>query len=250
MQRYFIGTEQHVDQKMLICGDDYHHIVRVMRMEKGNQILCSLPNGKTALCEIEDITTGEVQASIVKWINNSNEMPVHVTIAQGLPKGDKLEYIVQKGTELGAYSFLPFEATRSIVKWDAKKADKKVERLVKIAKEAAEQAHRNVVPTINRIHSFKELLSISDSYDIKIIAYEEDAKEGKHSELATQLQCLVPGQSVLVVFGPEGGLTEGEVTKLREHGFKSVSLGPRILRAETAPFYLLSAISYHIEIMR
>lgn len=125
MQRYFVSNDQLKDTMVEIDGNDYHHIANVLRMNVGEQILCVVEQKGTALAKIEDISNELVLASVIEWLNEEKELPVHVTIVSGLPKGDKLEYIVQKGTELGASAFIPFSAERSIVKWDAKKARKK-----------------------------------------------------------------------------------------------------------------------------
>ncbi|MCM3586280.1 16S rRNA (uracil(1498)-N(3))-methyltransferase [Mesobacillus maritimus] len=249
MQRYFVNNPSE-DGRFQIIGDDYHHLVRVMRMKQGDQIICVSPNGDSALCEIAEITADQAIADIVKWNEDSPELPIQITIASGLPKGDKLELIIQKGTELGAYGFIPFIAARSVVKWDEKKSKKKVERWQKIAKEAAEQSHRTKIPNVEEPFNFKELVELGNQFDYKLIAYEEEARKGEASVLVDVFSTMQPKQSLLVVFGPEGGLTEKEVAMLTEKGFLSCGLGPRILRTETAPLYLLSAASYHFELMR
>lgn len=248
VQRYFI--DEHGDMEQFnISGDDYHHIVRVMRMKAGDEIICVTPKGKSAVCQIEEITDEIVVANVVKWEEGTTELPVHVVIASGLPKGDKLELIIQKGTELGAYEFVPFTASRSIVKWDGKKAAKKVERWQKIAKEAAEQSHRSYVPKVKEPVGLKQLINASDDYTYKLVAYEEEAREGEASVLSSTLAKLGKGDSLLIVFGPEGGLTSEEVDLLNKNGFLACGLGPRILRTETAPLYALSAVSYHFELL-
>ena len=249
LQRYFINNEQFNENDVVISGDDYHHITRVMRMDVGGKIYCCNNNGQTAVCKIAKITSSTVLASIVEWVKESSEMPVKVDIASGLPKGDKLEYIIQKGTELGAHSFIPFIAARSIVKWDLKKANKKIDRWTKIAKEASEQSHRHRIPEVHQPFSLQKLIDHSKEYDYKLVAYEEEAKRGERSNLATVLTDLKQDQSLLVVFGPEGGLTDHEVSLLKENGFLACSFGPRILRTETAPLYLLAAVSYQIELL-
>lgn len=233
-----------------IIGDDVHHISRVMRMNIGEKLGCCTSDGYEALCEIAEITNDQISCHIIEWISVSRELPVRVSIASGLPKGDKLEWIIQKGTELGAYSFIPFNAARSIVKLDDKKTSKKVERWQKIAKEAAEQSYRNIIPTVFKPQSFTQLLSEAGSYDVKIVAYEEAAKAGEKKNLVTAFESLKEGQSMIVIFGPEGGLTEAEINKLEEQGFIVCSFGPRILRTETAPMYVLSAVSYYFELSR
>ncbi|MGN1387585.1 MAG: 16S rRNA (uracil(1498)-N(3))-methyltransferase [Bacillus sp. (in: firmicutes)] len=248
MQRYFVSNEQLKDTMIEIDGNDYHHIANVLRMDKGEQILCVVEHKGTALAEIEDISNELVFASVVEWLNEEKELPISVTIVSGLPKGDKLEYIVQKGTELGASSFIPFTAERSIVKWDGKKANKKIERLQKIAKEAAEQSHRTIVPTVEMPVTIRQLVDLAKSYDTLLIAYEEEAKQNEKATLSKTLLNIEKGASVLVVFGPEGGLSQSEVDLLQEAGFKACGLGPRILRTETAPLYVLAAISYQLEL--
>ncbi|MEN8701046.1 16S rRNA (uracil(1498)-N(3))-methyltransferase [Bacillus infantis] len=248
MQRYF--TDRDTDGKFSIAGDDFHHITRVMRMKEGDSIICAVRGGRSAVCRIAEITDEQVIAEVVQWKEASSELPIKAAIASGLPKGDKLELIIQKGTELGASVFIPFTAARSIVKWDEKKAGKKTERWQKIAKEAAEQSHRDMQPDVLQPVSMKELIELGEVYDHKVIAYEEDAKDGESSAFASILAGMEEGQSLLMVFGPEGGFSEKEAALLKDNGFVSCGLGPRILRTETAPLYALAAVSYHFELMR
>lgn len=250
MQRYFIN-EPFVNQKSIeISNDDYHHIVRVMRMKIGDEIRLVTKDGKVATASINQITDTYVDANIVFWEEESKELPVQIVIASGLPKGDKLEWIIQKGTELGASEFVPFIAGRSIVKWEEKKAAKKLDRWNKIAKEAAEQSHRQSLPPVHAPLTFKNLLQLGEQFDQRIVAYEEVAKNGEQSNFAQALSKAKPGDKILLVFGPEGGITEKEADALHAHGFELCGLGPRILRTETAPLYALAAISYHFELMR
>lgn len=246
LQRYFIN-EKICAAANIITGDDARHMSRVMRMKPGDEIVCCDPDGRCARCSIDEITTERVTVSVVAWLTHSAELPVYVTIAQGLPKGDKLDLVVQKGTELGAFAFLPFSGARSIVKWNGNKRERKTARLRKIAKEAAEQSHRNRIPDVRLPITFEELLREAHHYDVKIVAYEEDAKSQNGQTIAPLLTSLSANDSVLAVFGPEGGLTEDEADALKDVGFTSCGLGPRILRTETASLYVLSAISYQME---
>ncbi|WP_066049828.1 16S rRNA (uracil(1498)-N(3))-methyltransferase [Robertmurraya korlensis] len=248
MQRYFV--DQTTEGRFVITGDDFRHIVKVMRLKISDQIICTTSRGEGAICQIAEITDEQVVADVVQWEERSSELPVRVTIASGLPKADKLEWIIQKGTELGAYSFVPVATARSVVKWDEKKAEKKVDRWQKIAKEAAEQSHRRIVPSVATPVNLSGLISLSKDYTYKLVAYEEEAKQGERSTLARTLQGMKNEDSVLIVFGPEGGLTESEVELLSKEGFESCGLGPRILRTETAPLYVLSVISYQFELLR
>ncbi|QED48692.1 16S rRNA (uracil(1498)-N(3))-methyltransferase [Cytobacillus dafuensis] len=248
MQRYFVNQSAN-DNCFTISNDDYHHIVRVMRMKKGDRLICVDSMKSSAICSIVEITDEKVIAEVVKWEEESSELPINITIVSGLPKGDKLEWIIQKGTELGAHRFIPFISARSVVKWDEKKGAKKIERWQKIAKEAAEQSHRTSLPEVMSPQNIKLLIKASEGYDYRLIAFEEDAKRGEKSVLGKTLTEIKHGQSLMIVFGPEGGLTDQEVTLFCEHGFQSCGLGPRILRTETAPLYALSAVSYHFELM-
>jgi 16S rRNA (uracil1498-N3)-methyltransferase len=249
VQRYFVKQRIN-DDRFLIAEEDRHHIVKVMRMQIGDQIICVDQEGKQAVCALAEITDTSVVADVVQWKDEVTELPISITIASGLPKGDKLELIVQKGTELGAHQFLPFSATRSVVKWDEKKAMKKIDRWQKISKEAAEQSHRAFLPEVMNPVSFKELLTRSKDFDYKLVAFEEESRNGETSVFASTLKKINNGESLLLVFGPEGGLTDEEVKLLRNSEFEVCGLGPRILRTETAPLYALAAISYHFELMR
>lgn len=250
LQRYFLDKLYDGENKVKLHGEHFHHISHVMRMSPGDEIYVVFQKNKACIAKIEDITNDEVITSIVKWEEMNKELPVHVTVASGLPKGDKLELIIQKGTELGAYRFVPFIADRSIVKWDVKKEKKKLDRWMKIAEEAAEQSHRQYRPDVLSPITFKELLVMGRDYDYKIVAYEENAKQGESSNFAKTISHFNPGDKVLIVFGPEGGISKQEIEQLNSNGYEVCGFGPRILRTETAPLYALSAISYHLELMR
>ncbi|KUP07242.1 16S rRNA methyltransferase [Bacillus coahuilensis m2-6] len=248
MQRYFLQTDS--NERVRVKGDDFHHMIRVMRMKEGDSFLSVFQDNKSAICKIEEISNDSLTASVVEWELNSTEMPVRITIVSGLPKGDKLESIIQKGTELGATEFIPFKATRSIVKWDDKKAHKKIERFEKIAKEAAEQSHRRTIPFISEPKTLEQILQTVPSNAVKLVAFEEEAKQGESSQFKEELQKVQKGDHIIMIFGPEGGLTDEEVHELKNHEFISCGLGPRILRTETAPLYALAAISYELELKR
>jgi 16S rRNA (uracil1498-N3)-methyltransferase len=247
LQRYFLENPFDSSNNSSITGEDGKHIVRVMRMGVGDLVI-AVSDGVAYTASITEVLPEGVRISCVNEEPlPTKEMPVKVTIACGLPKGDKLDLIVQKGTELGMYAMVPFEAERSIVKWDEKKGEKKTDRLRKIAKEAAEQCHRTIIPTIESPLTFRQLLATSGDYDVLLFADEEDAKSSKPHRIADRLKNVYHKQSVLVLFGPEGGLSRKEADMLLSVEFLPISLGPRILRTETAPLYLLSAMSYEFE---
>ncbi|MFG6121111.1 MULTISPECIES: 16S rRNA (uracil(1498)-N(3))-methyltransferase [Thalassobacillus] len=250
MQRYFVGEDGWTEQVVTITGEDVHHIVRVMRMQPDDEIICINPSGFAASCRITSTDKEAVQCNIIKWLDEQVELPVEVTIVQALGKGDKLETVVQKGTELGASQFIPYQAERSVVKWDKKKVDKKISRLEKIAKEASEQCQRTIIPSIHSVHQLDELIQLGEQYKWKLFAFENEAKQDEYQSLANLVNKMSAGDRVIAVIGPEGGFSQSEAAKLTEAGFHPVRLGPRILRMETAPLYLLASISYHLEELR
>lgn len=250
VQRYFINKAQMKDGFILLTDDAAKHIRRVMRMNAGDRVVCCTEDGHCYLSELTNFIDENVQAKIIAVENNQVELPVEVTIAHGLPKGDKLELVIQKGTELGAVAFLPFQAERSVVKLDDKKAVKKVERWNKIAQEAAEQSHRQILPQVKDVQKFPDLISSFQEYNYVLVAYEEAAKNDEKSHLYSILDKMKHGESLLFIFGPEGGFSDREIESMTAAGALPCGLGPRILRSETAPLYGLSAISYHFELMR
>ncbi|QHJ71513.1 16S rRNA (uracil(1498)-N(3))-methyltransferase [Planococcus halotolerans] len=245
MQRYFIGGKVPDNRITEITGDDAKHIAKVMRQTAGEELIAVM-EGKAYKATILSAER-DIEVRLEAELEANVEMPKKVTIACGLPKGDKLDLIAQKCTELGMYALIPFAAERSIVKWDASKNDKKISRLQKIAKEAAEQSHRTHLPAIHNVHSFKQILAAAESFDVVIVAYEEEARASSPARFADILKTLYDKSTILIVFGPEGGISENEVSSLKKAGALFTSLGPRILRTETAPFYALSAMSYEFE---
>lgn len=247
MQRYFIDSPFNDELEAKIIGDSARHIQKVMRMQSGDHIIV-VSQGTAYVTEIVNIDQ-DVTVKQTGKIIPSPEMPLKVSIACGLPKGDKLELISQKGTELGMFELIPFVAERSIVKWDEKKAKKNTERLQKIALEAAEQSHRTHIPSIHSPLTFKQLINIIPNFDAVFIADEEDAKLANRIRFSDKLKMVSENklQKVLCIFGPEGGISRKESEVLIAAGAQTMSLGPRILRAETAPLYALSAISYEFE---
>ena len=224
MQRYFVDVPFNEAKETMITGDNARHMVKVMRMVVGDQII-AVHNNTAHICDIitldQDVTVRQTGETI-----SSPELPIHVDIACGLPKGDKLDLITQKGTELGMHALFPFAAERSIVKWDEKKGDKKTERLQKIAQEAAEQSHRTHVPEIMNPVSFKQLLAQIPNYDAVFIADEEDAKAETRSRFADKLKKVYDNdyKSILCIFGPEGGISRKESAALLAAGAQTMSL--------------------------
>ncbi|MCU7557208.1 16S rRNA (uracil(1498)-N(3))-methyltransferase [Macrococcus capreoli] len=244
MQRYFLEAHAELGEHYTIAQkDDVHHIKNVMRQQVGDQCIINFMNG-TMVVELTDIGN-EVTVRAIDQLDIQTEMPISVTIASGLLKNDKYEWMIQKATELGAHSFIPFVSERTIVKVDEKKFQKKLERFEKIVKEAAEQSYRQIVPYVQFANSGKSLVKELEVFDHVLIAYEETAKTGETKSFTEAIKHIKHGDKVCVIFGPEGGLSE---TEIELFGGTTVGLGPRILRAETAPLYVLSAFSFHFEL--
>jgi len=249
LQRYFIKEDQIRDDQITIVGPDVHHMVNVMRFGVGDQMILCTDQKKSYVVEILSLAKTEVQVKVVAEKSEFVELPVSVSIAQGIIKSDKMDWVVQKGTECGASGFVPVRMKRSVAKVDPKKASSKACRWQKIALEAARQSHRQMVPIVADVASFSQLLTMQQQYDVCLFAYEAfDAKDKQR--LATTLRDVEDGARVLILIGPEGGIDETEVHALTDAGFLPIGLGPRILRTETAPIYVLSAISYVLEIER
>lgn len=239
MQRYFVLEKD--NNLFKIKGDDYHHIVNVMRLKINDKIEV-VYNNIVYLSLIEKIENNIVYASMIDIIESNSELSIDVTIAQALVKEDKFNYILQKGTELGVKSFIPVAMERSIVKLDQNKALNKLNRWQKICKEASEQSKRIIIPQVKAIKSINDLTKLD--YDYKILcSVNEEVRTIKKV-----LQDIKINSKIIVVIGPEGGLTHLEEKKLIDNGYIRVSLGNRVLRTETASLFIMSLINY--ELMR
>lgn len=248
MQRYFVkGNVTETTHSLQFSKEQVHQLKKVLRVRVGEQFEVVDDDSQLAIVEVSELEPFEVK--VVELLEQKVELPVSVTIAVGLSKGDKLDWIVQKATELGVSEIIPLSLTRNVVKWTGDKADKKIERLQKIAEEASEQSHRLKVPRVTSVMTLKELVNYTSDFEQKLIAYEESAKVGESLQLVKSLQSLLENERVIFVFGPEGGIEEQEVALLEESGYIPCSLGPRILRAETAPLYALAAVSYQCELL-
>lgn len=238
MQRYFIN-QKIIDLNnniITIEGSDVHHIKNVMRMKIGDQIIC-VTDGVSYLSQITQI--GDVVIStILETIVDTNELNIQVDIAHGLTTREKREEVIQKLTQLGACSYYPIIMEKSLVKMNDN-IEKQTERLRKIAKEASEQSQRTKIMDIHLPLAIDELIKIKDQYDTLFIASTKVSSE--KNNLKSHIK---PHKKVLVVIGPEAGISPKEEQKLIDNGFIPLSLGKRILRTEVAPVYIMSVISY------
>lgn len=244
MQKYFISQSELLNKR--IISDDVNHIKNVTRSKVGDSVIVS-DQYNEYLVKLTKIENKFVDFELVNEIQNQNELPVLIDIYQGYPKGDKLDDIVKHGTELGVNAIYATFMKRSIVKLEDKKIANKIERYKKIAKEAAEQSFRKIIPGFD----IKYLDEIDfSSYDIKLIAYEENAYNGELVNFKKAISNAKQGSKIAIIIGPEGGIDPKEIDKLEEKGFTCCAFGRRILRTETAPLYALSAISYELELKK
>ena len=249
MQRYFINqVVQSVGEKISVLKDQEHHMLKVMRMNIEESCEVVDENEQLYIAKITQLSPLEL--TIEEYKKQNVELPIDVTIFVGLSKGDKLETIVQKATELGVHTIVPVEMKRNMVKWTKDKSQKKIERLQKIAQEAAEQSHRLHVPKVLDLMTLKESVILAKQSTKALVAFEEVAKEGESAVFVQTLTSLKKGDSIAFYFGPEGGFDVQEIEYLNSQEVHSCALGPRILRAETAPMYALAAVSYHFELLK
>ena len=245
MQRYFLDSSTTIDKEIEIGGSDFHHIKNVMRMKIGDEVyICN--NKATYLCSLKCFLEKSVLFSVLEKIEKSSEMKYYVTIAQGVVRREKKEEVIRRITELGASKYIPVKMERCVVK---NSGDDKLERQKTIIKEASEQSHRSHLMEITPSISFNDLLNLNKEYDLCLFAYEESGRNDDYHFKSFLKQIKGKENSkILVVIGPEGGFSSEEAKKLSLNGFKAIGLGPRILRTETAPLYVMSAISYELEL--
>lgn len=245
MYRFFTGREQIIDGKVHITGDDVNHIRNVLRMKKGETILISCGDEWEYTCSISELSEDEILADVTDAQKPGKELRSKIYLFQCLPKSDKMETVIQKAVELGAFEVVPVSSKRCIVKLDQKRGKQKVVRWNGIAESAAKQAKRMIIPTVHEILGFREALEMAKEMDVKLIPYEMESGMSRTREIFSSIE---PGQSIAVLIGPEGGFDEAEVELAKEAGFSSITLGRRILRTETAGMTTLSILMYLLEL--
>ena len=252
MPKFFVKQEQINGDIIIIQGQDVNHIKKVLRAKIGDELqICNSQNGENFLCDIKEIENEKILCKIKQEIEEKVESNIEVTIFQGLPKADKMEYIIQKSVELGVYDITPVEMKRCVVKLNEKDKNKKELRWQKISEVAAKQCGRDIIPQINKTINIKDICELIKKYDIVLVAYENE----KEKTLKEQLKLLKEQTEqkkdkvikIGIVIGPEGGLEEQDVEILKENGAKIITLGKRILRTETVALNVLSVIMYELE---
>ena len=240
MYNFFVDNKQIENNNVIIYGQDAKHINSVLRMKKDDKIyICNKQTEKRYLAKIEDIQKDKIICILINSVE-STETTLKITLFQGMPKADKMEYIIQKATELGVYDIVPTEMKNCIYKL---KDNKKIERWQSIAESAAKQSKRNIIPKVRNAENIDDIKNEIKEYDLVIIAFEDENK--------TTLKQVLKNTNlskIAIIVGPEGGIDEKEVKVLTENGAVLASLGKRILRTETAPIAMLSMIIYEYEL--
>ncbi len=250
MPRFFIQRKQVFEDTIRLCGEDAHHIARSLRMAVGDSLTVCDMQGTEYQCTIESFEEDrEVLVRICSSKQSEREPRCRVTVFQALPKGDKLDTVIQKAVECGASSVVPFESERCVVRVKADAEARKTERRQKIAAEAAKQCGRSVIPQVTPTVDFDEMLLRASQCDVCLFCYEGDGTEPLGVVLKSmQNKLLETNATVSVVIGSEGGFSQNEVEKAKACGLVPIGLGKRILRTETASGFVLSCLVYVTEL--
>ncbi len=243
MYHFFVEEEQVNGENAYISGSDVNHIVNVLRMKIGEELLISVKGDWDYLCKIEEIENDRVNLKLLESMEQ-RELPIKLTLLQGIPKSDKLEMIIQKAIELGVSEIIPVKTNRVVVRIDEKKTQAKVNRWNAIAESAAKQSKRSIIPKVLNPQTIDNALEIVKDYGVKLLPYENADGIKKTKDI---LNSLDSKNNIAVFIGSEGGFEEAEVKKATDSGFDVITLGKRILRTETAGLALLSNIMIRLE---
>ena len=238
MTRFFVSEEELKGDFLVLTGDNASH-AKVLRLKNGEQVMVCDGKGSECLCTISDISADQVCLVVDRRQDSASEPKVKATVYMAFAKGDKLEHVIQKATELGAYEIVAFPSARCVSKPDDKSLNKKLERWQKIAASAAEQSGRGRIPQVRVLPNYKATLAKAKEADIAILFYENERANTLKATLQEKRYT-----SVSLLTGPEGGLTLEEVNLAMDAGLQVCTLGSRILRCETAPLCALSAVMY------
>lgn len=241
----YVSADQLAEKEVFISGGDVNHIKNVLRLEVGDWIVACDGNGTDYVSRIQSICSDEVVASIEKVQPTGTELPVRITLFQGMPKKDKLELIIQKAVELGACEIVPVMTKRTVVKLsEEKKINKRLERWQSIAYAAAKQCDRGIIPTVHKPVSYEEALAMADQLDYNVIPYELQTGMEEARKIVDQ---ACKQRSLGIFIGPEGGFEPEEVERAMTRNIHPMTLGKRILRTETAGMALLSILMFQMQ---
>ena len=244
MPRFFVPSTGFDADRVTITGDDAFHLARSLRMAVGDTVTVCDMHGKEHLCRLDSLHDDICHLTVLSTKQSESEPPVDITLYMGYPKGDKLELVIQKAVELGALEIVPFLSERCVVKPRAEREEKQNARQCRIAEEAAKQCGRGRIPTVGMPISFSSMLSAVEKYDAVLFCYEGDGTRSLKAVLSEHRDV----KKIAVIIGSEGGFSLAEAEAAQKAGCHLVGLGKRILRCETAPLCVLSAISYEFEL--
>ena len=248
MYRFFVNNNQIYGTTVKIEGQDVNHIKNVLRFKLNDKIeIADLDTNKKFICSIKSFNYNQVECYIIEESNTSNEPNVYIHVLQGIPKFEKMEFIIEKCIELGASEFTPIIMRRCVVKLDSKSQDKKVARWNKIAEVSAKQSKRDIIPIVNNCLNFKNIYKVLENYDIVLLAYENEKKNSLKKAIEDLKKLKKNNYRIAILIGPEGGISPEEIEELSIYNLQIVSLGKRILRTETAPIAMISNIIYELE---
>jgi len=257
MHRFYVDGCSASDKSIRITGEDVNHILNVLRLGVNDEIVVSDGSSRDFECRIAEINTqgeGYIVANIVDMHDNNAELPADIYLFQGVPKGDKMETIIQKCVELGVYSVIPVMMERTIVKLDDKKKDKKIARYNLISESASKQSRRGILPKVMDYMTMDEAISFAESQmDVILFPYEfAEGMDASRKVINELVDDIVSGnkekKSIGIFIGPEGGFADSEARALEDIGAKTISLGHRILRTETAGMTVMSILSFLLDI--
>ena len=244
MHRFFVEPSQIGEKEIVITGPDVNHIRNVLRMRAGEELLAADGQGSEYRCILRELQDSEIRAEICRRLGSSAELPSRITLFQGLPKGDKMDLIIQKCVELGVFRVVPMTTKRTVVKLDAKKEESRRKRWTAVSESAAKQSGRGIIPEISGVKSFREAVEEAGELDVCLIPYEKAENMARTREI---LSGIPAGASIGVFIGPEGGFEEEEVREAMAAGARPITLGRRILRTETAGMAVLAMLGYLLE---
>ena len=244
MHRFFAEPGQIGEKEIVITGADVNHIRNVLRMRADEEVLIADGQGAEYRCKLTELGENEVRAQILWKLDGNAELASAITLFQGLPKSDKMDFIVQKCVELGVSRIVPVSTKRAVVKLDAKKEQTRLKRWNTISESAAKQSGRGVIPEVSGVMSFGKALEEAKKLDVLLIPYERAEHMAETRRVMGEIR---PGQSVGIFIGPEGGFEESEVEEAVAAGAKAITLGKRILRTETAGLAVMAMLGYLLE---
>ena len=245
MYHFFVEPDAVNDKTITITGKDVNHIKNVLRMKPGEELSVSTKDSQSEYrCIVRELFDDRIVCELAFIKEEGNELPSKIYLFQGLPKSDKMELIIQKAVELGAFEIIPVEMKRCVMKIDPKKAASKLSRWNGISEAAAKQAKRTIIPEIKTPMGFKDAVDYAKNLPVKLLPYELAGGMARTKEIFSNLKA---GEDIAIFIGPEGGFEQSEVELAKENGFETITLGKRILRTETAGMAVIARIMFELE---